>query len=63
MANLCQNETDRSKATTKGLVNPTCTGLLGNGVVIHLPSFFEELDALESQGKRPKSRVHVMPLR
>jgi adenylosuccinate synthase len=33
-----------------GLVNPTCTGLIGNGVVVHLPSFFEELEALEKQG-------------
>jgi adenylosuccinate synthase len=33
-----------------GLVNPGCTGLLGNGVVIHVPSFFAELEALEAQG-------------
>ncbi|TEB39573.1 AMPSase 1 [Coprinellus micaceus] len=42
-----------------GLVNPTCTGLLGNGVVIHLPSFFEELDALESQGLDCTGRLFV----
>ena len=34
-----------------GLVNPKCIGLIGSGVVIHLPSFFEELDTLESQGE------------
>jgi adenylosuccinate synthase len=33
-----------------GLVNPSCTGLIGNGVVVHVPSFFAELDALEAQG-------------
>jgi adenylosuccinate synthase len=33
-----------------GLVNPACTGVIGSGVVVHLPSFFEELDALESKG-------------
>ncbi len=33
-----------------GLVNPKCTGLIGNGVVVHIPSFFVELDALQSQG-------------
>ncbi|KAF9053170.1 AMPSase 1 [Panaeolus papilionaceus] len=33
-----------------GLVNPSCTGLIGSGVVIHVPSFFKELDALQSQG-------------
>jgi len=34
-----------------GLVNPSCTGLIGSGVVVHLPSFFKELEALETQGK------------
>ena len=33
-----------------GLINPACTGLIGNGVVIHLPSFFKEVDALQEQG-------------
>jgi hypothetical protein len=40
-----------------GLVNPGCAGLLGNGVVIHLPSFFEELEALEAQGACECARV------
>lgn len=34
-----------------GLVNPKCTGVIGNGVVVHVPSFFAELDALQEQGK------------
>jgi len=42
-----------------GLINPHCTGLLGNGVVIHVPSFFEELDALESQGLDCSGRLLV----
>lgn len=33
-----------------GLVNPNCVGLIGNGVVIHLPSFFAELDKLAEKG-------------
>lgn len=33
-----------------GLINPSCIGLLGSGVVIHLPSFFEELDELQAKG-------------
>ncbi|KAJ8075936.1 Adenylosuccinate synthase [Marasmius tenuissimus] len=33
-----------------GLVNPTCTGLIGTGCVVHVPSFFAELDALQAQG-------------
>ncbi|RXW12364.1 hypothetical protein EST38_g13492 [Candolleomyces aberdarensis] len=42
-----------------GLVNSSCTGLLGNGVVIHLPSFFAELDALEAQGLDCTGRLFV----
>ena len=33
-----------------GLINPKCTGLIGSGVVVHVPSFFAELDQLQSQG-------------
>lgn len=33
-----------------GIINPACTGLIGNGVVIHLPSFFKELEALQEEG-------------
>ncbi|KAI6103407.1 Adenylosuccinate synthetase [Pisolithus sp. B1] len=42
-----------------GLVNPGCVGLIGNGVVIHLPSFFEELDTLERQGLKCGGRIFV----
>jgi adenylosuccinate synthase len=34
-----------------GLVNPTVTGIIGSGVVVHLPSFFKEFDALQAQGQ------------
>ena len=40
-------------------MNPNCTGLIGNGVVVHLPSFFEELDALESQGLNCSNRLFI----
>ena len=33
-----------------GLLNPACVGLIGSGVVVHLPSLFIELDALVAQG-------------
>ena len=33
-----------------GLVNPNCVGFVGNGVVVHLPSYFAELDTLEQKG-------------
>ncbi|CCH61974.1 hypothetical protein TBLA_0G00240 [Henningerozyma blattae CBS 6284] len=50
-----------------GLVNPNCQNLLGNGVVIHLPSFFEELETLEKKGLKDcrqrlfiSSRAHIV---
>ena len=43
-----------------GLVNPNCQNLLGNGVVIHVPSFFKELETLEAKGlKNARSRLFV----
>lgn len=33
-----------------GLINPKCINLIGTGVVFHVPSFFKELDGLESKG-------------
>lgn len=32
------------------LINPNCVNIIGNGVVVHIPSFFKELEAIESQG-------------
>ncbi|KAH7908520.1 P-loop containing nucleoside triphosphate hydrolase protein [Hygrophoropsis aurantiaca] len=40
-----------------GLVNPKCIGLIGSGVVVHIPSFFAELDALEKQGLECSGRI------
>lgn len=42
-----------------GLVNPNCVGLVGNGVVVHLPSFFKELDELQSQGLDCANRLFI----
>ncbi|KAG6844506.1 hypothetical protein H0H87_006331 [Tephrocybe sp. NHM501043] len=42
-----------------GLVNPKCTGLIGSGVVVHVPSFFEELEALERDGLDCTGRLFV----
>lgn len=33
-----------------GLMNPTAQNLIGSGVVVHVPSFFNELKELEEQG-------------
>ncbi|KAI0685046.1 Adenylosuccinate synthetase [Cytidiella melzeri] len=42
-----------------GLVNPKCTAVVGNGVVMHVPSFFAELDALQEQGLDCTGRLFV----
>ncbi|KAF8065351.1 AMPSase 1 [Lyophyllum atratum] len=42
-----------------GLVNPKCTGLIGSGVVVHVPSFFEELEALEREGLDCTNRLFI----
>ncbi|EFQ98538.1 adenylosuccinate synthetase [Nannizzia gypsea CBS 118893] len=33
-----------------GLISPTCVNLIGAGTVVHLPSFFKELAALDGKG-------------
>ncbi|TFK36430.1 AMPSase 1 [Crucibulum laeve] len=56
---------DRVKTTyafhllPSGLVNPKCTGVIGSGVVVHVPSFFAELDALEAKGLDCSGRLFV----
>jgi len=40
-------------------VNPACTGVIGSGVVVHLPSFFDELNALESKGLDCSNRLFI----
>ncbi|KAF8498359.1 Adenylosuccinate synthetase [Gautieria morchelliformis] len=42
-----------------GLVNPDCTGLIGPGVVVHVPSFFAELNALQEKGLTCDGRLFV----
>jgi len=33
-----------------GLVNPHCLNFIGTGVVVHVPTFFSELEKDQSQG-------------
>ncbi|KAK6873966.1 Adenylosuccinate synthetase [Candida tropicalis] len=42
-----------------GLVNPNCKNLVGSGVVIHVPSFFQELENLEAKGLDCRDRLFV----
>lgn len=38
-------------ADTAGLINPKVTAFIGSGVVVHVPSLFNELDTLERKGE------------
>ncbi|KAG7697736.1 hypothetical protein KL930_000209 [Ogataea haglerorum] len=42
-----------------GLVNPNCVNLVGSGVVVHVPSFLEELSKIEAQGLDCKNRLFL----
>lgn len=42
-----------------GVLNKAATCVIGNGVVIHLPSFLNELDTLENMGVSHKGRVLI----
>lgn len=42
-----------------GLVNPNCQNIVGAGVVVHVPSFFEELENLEKKGLFCRDRLKV----
>ena len=44
-----------------GLINPSCqVNLIGAGCVVHIPSFFQELDALEAKGLQGvRDRIYI----
>ena len=42
-----------------GLVNPSCMNLIGSGCVVHVPSFFKELEALEKHGLNTEGRIFI----
>jgi adenylosuccinate synthase len=42
-----------------GILNEDTTCVIGNGVVVHLPGLFEEIDGLESNGVSCKGRILV----
>ncbi|KAL1960843.1 hypothetical protein VTO42DRAFT_5826 [Malbranchea cinnamomea] len=43
-----------------GLISPKCVNLIGAGTVVHVPSFFKELEALERKGlKDARKRVFI----
>ncbi|ORX38344.1 putative adenylosuccinate synthase [Kockovaella imperatae] len=42
-----------------GLVNEKCTAFIGSGVVVHIPSLFNELDTLERKGLKCADRLFI----
>ncbi|KAI9452150.1 Adenylosuccinate synthetase [Russula earlei] len=42
-----------------GLANPAVTGILGPGVVVHVPSFFDEFDKLREKGLDCSGRLFI----
>ncbi|KAK9387180.1 Adenylosuccinate synthetase [Lipomyces mesembrius] len=42
-----------------GLVNPDCVNLIGSGVVVHVPAFFNELEQIEKKGLSASGRLFV----
>ncbi|KAI9291210.1 adenylosuccinate synthase [Neoconidiobolus thromboides FSU 785] len=42
-----------------GLINPDCLSIIGNGVVAHLPSLFDELKALKDNGLDCEDRLII----
>jgi len=42
-----------------GIVNPSCTNLVGSGCVVHVPSFFKELETIENHGIDTKGRIFI----
>ncbi|KAK9239565.1 Adenylosuccinate synthetase [Lipomyces kononenkoae] len=42
-----------------GLVNPNCVNLVGSGVVVHVPAFFNELEQIEKKGLSASGRLFV----
>jgi adenylosuccinate synthase len=45
--------------TDTGLVNPRAINLVGSGCVVHIPSFFEELEALQKKGLNTQDRIFL----
>jgi Adenylosuccinate synthetase len=42
-----------------GLVNPRAINLIGSGCVVHLPSFFQEVEELQNKGLNTDDRIYM----
>ena len=47
------------KIAYSGLVNPRAVNLVGTGCVVHVPSFFEELEDLQKKGLNTTDRIFL----
>jgi adenylosuccinate synthase len=53
---VCHSYHFRGFMLITGLINPKVNAFIGSGVVVHIPSLFNELDTLERKGKLYLSR-------
>lgn len=42
-----------------GLLNPSCYNLVGSGCIVHVPSFFNELEKLKEKGLKTDERIFL----
>lgn len=42
-----------------GILNPKAIGIVGNGVVVHLPSFLKEIEGLAKEGVKHEGRIFI----
>ncbi|VVT48759.1 uncharacterized protein SAPINGB_P001937 [Magnusiomyces paraingens] len=42
-----------------GLINPNCINIVGTGVVVHIPSFFQELENIQKKGLDTTGRLFL----
>lgn len=56
---VVENKKYKFHLLPSGVLNPTATCVIGNGVVLHIPSFLNELDSLTASGVDWEGRVLV----
>jgi hypothetical protein len=56
VSHLCP---DNESVLISGLINPKVHAFIGSGVVVHIPSLFNELDTLERKGKQVSQAKNV----
>ena len=57
---VLETDLDLVVCVSIGLVNPECVAFIGNGVVVHIPAFFQELDNLVAKGEPSISHPRLL---